>query len=128
MSDSKSCSHQNSLKIGFVFNVEKQPNDDEPPDKYAEFDSEDTISHIKLALESSGHTVVPIEADKNALDKLLNGPKLDFIFKRLVKLPNNWLFNQVRKYDIYEEARFYKLFNLNGFRYYYHTFKPVNKN
>jgi len=55
-------------------------------------------------------------------------PKLDFIFKRLIKLPNNWLFNQVRKYDIYEEARFYKLFNLNGLRYYLHTYKPVNKN
>ena len=54
-------------------------------------------------------------------------PRLDFIFKRLMRLPNNWLFNQVRKYDIYEEARFYKLFNFNGLRYYYHTFKTVNK-
>ena len=54
-------------------------------------------------------------------------PKLDFIFKRLIKLPNNWLFNQLRKYDIYEEARFYKLLNLNGLKYYIHTYSSVNK-
>lgn len=53
-------------------------------------------------------------------------PQLDFIFKRLIKLPNNWLFNQIRKYDVYEEAIFYKLFNLSGLIYYYHTFKTVN--
>lgn len=59
---------------------------------------------------------------------MVKHPKLDFIFKKLIKLPNNWLFNQLKKYDIYEEAKFYKLFNLAGMRYYYHTFKVVDKN
>jgi len=65
--------------IGFTYNVEKTPTQDEPKDKYAEFDSEDTIQHIIAALASSGHKIVPIEANKNMLNVLLN-TKIDFIF------------------------------------------------
>lgn len=67
------------LVIGFTFNVEKTPLQGEPIDKYAEFDSLDTIEHIQMALESSGHQVIPIEATKDALDTLLN-TKIDVIF------------------------------------------------
>jgi D-alanine-D-alanine ligase len=70
---------QKNLVIGFTYNVEKQPAADEPIDKYAEFDSPDTIEHIQMALVSSGHRVIPIEATKDALDTLLN-TKIDVIF------------------------------------------------
>lgn len=59
--------------------MEKEPLPGESIDKYAEFDSMDTIEHIKIALESSGHKVIPIEATEDALDTLLN-TRLDVIF------------------------------------------------
>jgi D-alanine-D-alanine ligase len=68
-----------SLVIGFTFNVEKQPAPGEPIDKYAEFDSPDTIEHIKSALGSTGHTIINIEADKDALETLQK-MKLDAVF------------------------------------------------
>ncbi len=71
----------NKLIVGFTYNVEKQPMEGESLDKYAEFDSPDTIEHIKLALESTGYQVISIEADETALPKLFNlQKKLDVIF------------------------------------------------
>ena len=78
-----------SLIIGFAYNVEKKPNADEAIDKYAEFDSPDTIKHIQEALESSrNYKVIPIEADENAIEKLLNS-KIDVIFNIAEGLQNN---------------------------------------
>lgn len=68
-----------TLTIGFAYNVEKQPSQDEPIDKYAEFDSPDTIEHIVQALGSTGYKIIPIEANKDALT-ILKNTKLDAIF------------------------------------------------
>ena len=69
----------NNLIIGFVFNIEKDPSIDEAKDKYAEFDSEDTIQHIISALGSTGHKVIRLEANKELLTKLIE-TKVDIIF------------------------------------------------
>jgi D-alanine--D-alanine ligase len=81
-------SGKKNLTIGFTFNVEKKPEEWEPADKYAEFDSIDTIDHIKRALENSGHEVIPIEATKNALATLLQ-TNLDVVFNIAEGLSNN---------------------------------------
>ncbi|NHI93909.1 MAG: ATP-grasp domain-containing protein [Candidatus Lokiarchaeota archaeon] len=65
--------------VGFTYNIEKAPDSGEEKDKYAEFDSEDTINHIISALESTGHKVIPIEANKDLLSKLLQH-NVDIIF------------------------------------------------
>ncbi|MFX1294291.1 MAG: hypothetical protein ACFFD2_05460 [Promethearchaeota archaeon] len=76
------------LIIGFTFNIEKKPINNESTDKYAEFDSPDTIKHIKEALESAGHFVIPIEAIKDNIDMLLN-TQLDIIFNIAEGLQNS---------------------------------------
>jgi D-alanine-D-alanine ligase len=76
------------LKSGFTFNVEKKPTDNEPIDKYAEFDSEDTIKHIILALKSTGNSVIPIESNKNALNLLIKN-NFDVIFNIAEGLNNS---------------------------------------
>ncbi len=43
---------------------------DAPPDALAEYDSEETIEGIASALESGGHTVLPMEADETLLDTI----------------------------------------------------------
>ncbi|HUX99063.1 MAG TPA: ATP-grasp domain-containing protein, partial [Candidatus Deferrimicrobium sp.] len=87
MNNSKLARNGN-LIIGFTYNVEKKPSEGEAIDKYAEFDSPDTIEHIQSALETSKHKVIPIEADRNALDILVN-TKLDVIFNIAEGLQNN---------------------------------------
>lgn len=79
--------HNGKLTIGFTYNIEKKPVGGERIDKYAEFDSLDTIDHIQRALGSSGHEVLPIEADQNAWMKLL-GTKFDVIFNIAEGLQN----------------------------------------
>ncbi len=49
-------------------NVPLEP--DAPPDALAEYDSEETIEGIASALESGGHTVLPLEADETLLDTI----------------------------------------------------------
>lgn len=52
-----------------------------PPDCIAEFDSPETIEHIKESLESAGHEVTPIEADEQAYGKLLSlRGEIDIVF------------------------------------------------
>ena len=71
------------MKVAFAYNQKKETMDrmcpghlpsetdsEEPPDEQAEFDSPETISAIKSALESLGHDVVTIEADEHAFSKL----------------------------------------------------------
>ena len=70
---------KSNLTIGFVFNIEKDPSMDEAKDKYAEFDSEDTIQHIISALGSTGHEVIRFEANKDLAIKLTE-TKVDIIF------------------------------------------------
>jgi len=70
------------LKVGFTYDLkddyELKP--DDPPDKYAEFDTKETISYIESALKTSGHNIVRIGHAKNLIKKLVEGEKFDIIF------------------------------------------------
>ncbi|MFO0593417.1 MAG: ATP-grasp domain-containing protein [Polyangiaceae bacterium] len=63
-----------ALRVGLVFNMKREAGDDE-----AEFDSPRTIQAIHQAIESFGHTVVPLEADAD-LPMSLAGAHPDIVF------------------------------------------------
>ncbi len=65
--------------VGFTYNLERDPNPNELPDKYAEFDSAETVERIRSALQTNGNIVVPMEADETALEKLIQ-TKFNIIF------------------------------------------------
>lgn len=71
-----------SLVCGFTYDAKSDyallP--DDPPDKYAEFDSDKTINEIATALESSGNKIVRIGHGKNLVSRILAGEKWDIIF------------------------------------------------
>lgn len=50
------------MRIALTYNLKKK-DDTKPPDYYSEFDSEETINAIVLALKQKGHTVEPIDVD-----------------------------------------------------------------
>ncbi len=59
------------MNVALVFNLIHY--EDVPADKLdaiAELDSEETIQSLKNALESAGHSVLPLEADKSFLQKI----------------------------------------------------------
>ena len=59
------------MNIGFTFNVKKNlPSADSVSQIDAEFDSLETISAIKKALESGGNKVIEIEANSQAYIRL----------------------------------------------------------
>jgi D-alanine-D-alanine ligase len=70
------------LKIGFTYDAKADyalaPGD--PGDKYAEFDSDATISEITGALGSTGHEVVKIGHARNLLKRVAAGEKWDIVF------------------------------------------------
>lgn len=68
--------------IGFCFNVKKNlPSTDPRSQTDAEFDSQETITAIKTALESEGHKVIKIEAnDKAYLTLYTLRKKIDIVF------------------------------------------------
>ncbi len=70
------------LKIGFTYDAkadyELLPG--EHPEKYAEFDSEATLSEITNALNSTGHEVVRIGHARNLLTRLHAGERWDIVF------------------------------------------------
>lgn len=70
------------LKIGFTYDAKADYplRPDDPPDKYAEFDSEATLSEIESALKTSGHEVVRIGKAEVLLKKILAGERWDIIF------------------------------------------------
>ncbi|MBP8638585.1 MAG: ATP-grasp domain-containing protein [Dictyoglomi bacterium] len=62
------------MKIALAYNKKPEEDileDDEPPDRYAEYDPPRTIEAITSALESLGHKVFPIEAKKDFLERIL---------------------------------------------------------
>ncbi|MCX6815080.1 MAG: ATP-grasp domain-containing protein [Candidatus Aenigmarchaeota archaeon] len=67
------------MKVAFTYNQKEEADSEEPPDEQAEFDSPETISAIRNALESFGHEVVMIEADQNAFSRLRES-KPDMVF------------------------------------------------
>jgi D-alanine-D-alanine ligase len=61
------------MKIVLAFNGKPEEvivDDDEPPDRYAEFDPPRTIASITDALVSSGHKVYPIEVKEDFIEKI----------------------------------------------------------
>lgn len=63
------------MKIVLAFNKKPEEDilqEDEPPDRYAEFDPPRTIEAITSALESLGHKVFPVEARRDFLEKIVN--------------------------------------------------------
>lgn len=58
-----------ALQIGIVYNLKKGIKT-EVIDEEAEYDSIDTVLAIKAALETQGHNVILLEADKSLPDKL----------------------------------------------------------
>lgn len=66
--------------VGLMYNLKGDPPDDgEPPDLGAEFDSESTILAVQDALRSYGHDVLLIEGDEEAYCKLQK-QKPDIVF------------------------------------------------
>ena len=58
-------------KVGLAFNLIR-PDDlqEQPFDRIAEFNSQETIQGIANALQSGGHEVILLEADENFFEKL----------------------------------------------------------
>jgi D-alanine--D-alanine ligase len=66
-----------ALRVGLTFNLKRI--DPATSDAEAEFDSPRTIAAITAAIESHGHTVVPLEATAN-LPRLLADAAVDVVF------------------------------------------------
>jgi D-alanine-D-alanine ligase len=70
------------LQIGFTYDAkadyELKPGD--APDKFAEFDSEATLSEIAGSLASPGHDIVRIGHAKNLIKRLDAGERWDIVF------------------------------------------------
>lgn len=70
------------LRIGFTYDAkadyELKPGD--APDRYAEFDSEATLSEISGALGSGGHEVVRVGHAMNLLKRIAAGDRWDIVF------------------------------------------------
>jgi len=70
------------MKIGFTYDAKADykllPGDS--PDKYAEFDSEETLSQIENALKSGGHHVERIGNAPALLQKIAEGKRWDLVF------------------------------------------------
>lgn len=63
------------LRVALIHNLKPSHRREEtPPDYYSECDSPKTVSGIVKALESQGHTVLPVEADRNLPQWLAQHP------------------------------------------------------
>jgi D-alanine-D-alanine ligase len=71
-------SRRTSLKIGLAFNM-KRIDSHEGDDREAEFDAPETIHAITRAIESHGHTVVPLEATPD-FPRALMSSGVDIVF------------------------------------------------
>src|SRR4029079_12739588 len=66
------------LRVGFTFNI-KRIDSKQGDDAEAEYDPPETISAIRLALESLGHEVISLEAN-NELPQRLAESRVDVVF------------------------------------------------
>lgn len=71
-----------TLKVGFTYDAKADYPllAGDPPDKYAEFDPEDTLSEIVSALKSSGHEIIRIGHARSLLSKISAGERWDIVF------------------------------------------------
>lgn len=69
------------MKIALTYNIkpEDMPADPLLADKFAEFDTQETIDGILSAISTNGHSAVPIEANEYAYEKLRD-KNIDFVF------------------------------------------------
>lgn len=58
------------MKVGLIYNLKKNPLNNELDDNYIEFDDENTINAITNALTKTGNEVIHIEADDNIFKKI----------------------------------------------------------
>ncbi|MEW6555923.1 MAG: hypothetical protein AB1349_01040 [Elusimicrobiota bacterium] len=70
------------LKIGFTYDAKSnyKLKSGDLPDKYAEFDTDETISEIETALKSSGHKIEKIGDAHSLLKKIVQDKKWDLVF------------------------------------------------
>ena len=70
------------FRVGLTYNVKSdyvfKPGD--PPDANAEFDNEDTIAVIEMALRSGGHDIVRVGSIRQLLQRLDDVKQLDIVF------------------------------------------------
>ncbi len=71
-------SRRTSLRVGFAFNM-KRIDSQNGDDREAEYDSPETIEAITKAIESHGHTVVPLEATVD-FPRVLTSANVDIVF------------------------------------------------
>lgn len=69
---------RNTLRVGLAFNM-KRIDSHEGDDREAEYDAPETIQAITRAIESHGHTVVPLEATPD-FPRLLMASSVDVVF------------------------------------------------
>ncbi|MEW6040546.1 MAG: D-alanine--D-alanine ligase [Elusimicrobiota bacterium] len=69
-------------KIGFTYDAKDDYSvlSGDQSDKYAEFDTEETISEIESALKTSGNEIIKIGNAKNLIKEIVKGNKYDLIF------------------------------------------------
>jgi D-alanine-D-alanine ligase len=69
-------------RIGFTYDAKNdyKPGPGDLPDKFAEFDSEETISDIGRALATSGHEIIRIGHAKKLISEITSGKKYDLVF------------------------------------------------
>ena len=73
---------EKKIKVGFTYDAKADykllPGD--PPDKYSEFDTEETLSEIEGALRSGGYEVERIGNARSLLGRILAGDRWDIVF------------------------------------------------
>lgn len=68
------------MKIALCCSVKKSE-PEKPPDYYSEFDSEETVRRLSLTIQSFGHEVVIVEANRRAnLINFFQNNSVDFVF------------------------------------------------
>jgi len=70
------------LKVGFTYDSKSEylKLDPDSGDKYAEFDTDDTLSDIETALKTSGNEIIKIGNVKNLIKRINNGERWDIVF------------------------------------------------
>jgi D-alanine-D-alanine ligase len=69
------------LRVGITYNLKKDftRTENQPIDLLEEFDSDETVDAIRIALESEGHEVIKLGGDTGLIDRLRQG-SVDIVF------------------------------------------------
>jgi D-alanine-D-alanine ligase len=67
------------MKVALTYNLkEKDPT--KPADYFSEFDSQETVNAIASAIETKGHSVVPVNVSRENLIAYLKNNRIDLVF------------------------------------------------